>query len=310
MSKADLEAGLGIRPVQFIYRDDFVVQPSVPAPGEPFETGANGTEYLMEARKLTDGTNNIRVWAISNTNNIDTAPGTLMANFVDVPAQLYGRFTVPSTQPNAVGPFCMSVGATTAPLLNGGYAAFTATIPKAGGKLYGALPFGARDGAGLARDIIAWEAVKPSVASNGVPSASILNQGLIVPRTGYSLLDPAFAFNISGTGVLGFSITNESRFVPGGFPSTAVIKFTTTGPTGGLIVSGQGVSSADEFVGCSLNENGIDRWGDYGAATVDAATGFFYTANENISGPRGFRTNWGTFITRMNIVNTLTTSHN
>jgi hypothetical protein len=264
----------------------------------------------MEARKLTDGTNNIRVWAISNTNNIDAAPGTLVANFVDVPAQLYGRFTVPSTQPNAVGPFCMSVGATTAPLLNGGYAAFTATIPKAGGKLYGALPFGARDGAGLARDIIAWEAVKPSVASNGVPSASILNQGLIVPRTGYSLLDPAFAFNISGTGVLGFSITNESRFVPGGFPSTAVIKFTTTGPTGGLIVSGKGVSSADEFVGCSLNENGIDRWGDYGAATVDAATGFFYTANENISGPRGFRTNWGTFITRMNIVNALTTSHN
>ena len=91
----------------------------------------------------------------------------------------------------------------------------------------------------------------------------------------------------------------------------AVAQFvTTTGPTGGLIVSGKGVSSADEFVGCSLNENGIDRWGDYGAATVDAATGFFYTANENISGPRGFRTNWGTFITRMNIVNTRTTSHN
>jgi hypothetical protein len=77
----------------------------------------------------------------------------------------------------------------------------------------------------------------------------------------------------------------------------------STGPMGGLIVGGQGVSSADEFVG-------IDRWGDYGAATVDAATGFFYTANENISGPRGFRTNWGTFITRMNIVNTLMTSHN
>jgi hypothetical protein len=205
----------------------------------------------------------------------------------------------------------MSVGATTAPLLNGGPAAFTATIPKAGGNLYGALPFGARDGTGLARNIIAWEAVKPSVASNGIPSASILNQGLIVPRTGYSLLNPAFAFNNSGTGVLGFSITNKSSFVPGGFPSTAVIQFTATGPTRRLFVSGQGVSSADESVGClSLNGNGIDRWGDYGAATVDAATGFFYTANENISGPRGIITNWGTFITRMNVVNTLTTSHN
>jgi hypothetical protein len=215
----------------------------------------------MEARKLTDGTNNIRVWAISNTNNIDAAPGTLVVNFVDVPAQLYGRFTVPSTQPNAVGPFCMSVGATTAPLLNGGYAAFTATIPKAGGKLYGALPFGARDGAGLARDIIAWEAVKPSVASNGVASASILNQGLIVPRTGYSLLDPAFAFNISGTGVLGFSITNESQFVPGGFPS---LPARTPDPARPRPLVGEGVRSCPR-AGCGRSACPVRRpapWGD------------------------------------------------
>ena len=261
MSKADLEAGLGIRPVQFIYRDDFVVQPSVPAPGEPFETGANGTEYLMEARKLTDGTNNIRVWAISNTNNIDTAPGTLMANFVDVPAQLYGRFTVPSTQPNAVGPFCMSVGATTAPLLNGGYAAFTATIPKAGGKLYGAFPFGARDGTGLARDIIAWEAVKPSVASNGVTKA-------------LSSREPAIAFlilrlRLTSPALASWAFPSPTRAgsCPAVFQAPPSSNSPRPAPRGDLIVSGQGVSSADEFVGCSLNENGIDRWGEQGGTS-------------------------------------------
>jgi hypothetical protein len=47
----------------------------------------------------------------------------------------------------------------------------------------------------------------------------------------------------------------------------------------------------------------IGRWGDYGAATVDAATGFFYFGNEYIPDPTEFPpgsfTNWGTFITRV-----------
>ena len=44
-------------------------------------------------------------------------------------------------------------------------------------------------------------------------------------------------------------------------------------------------------------------WGDYGAATVDAATGFFYIANEYIPDPTVFprieTANWGTFITQV-----------
>jgi len=47
----------------------------------------------------------------------------------------------------------------------------------------------------------------------------------------------------------------------------------------------------------------VALWGDYGAATVDAATGFFYTANEYIPDPTVFSriatNNWGTFITQV-----------
>jgi hypothetical protein len=88
--------------------------------------------------------------------------------------------------------------------------------------------------------------------------------------------------------------------VPGGFPSAGVIQFTGTGTIGSIIVSGQGITSDDGFTGCGGSPpGGVGRWGGYGAATVDAATGFFYTANENISGARGFAINWGTFITQL-----------
>jgi hypothetical protein len=179
------------------------------------------------------------------------------------------------------------------------YWSFQATIQKASAKLYGALPFGSVDGAGLLRDSVAWFALKPSVNGSGVPSAFIVNQGYVVAPNGYSLLYPAFALNKFGAGALGLSITNQSANVHGGFPSAGFIQFTGTGTAGKVLVSGQGIASDDGFTGCDMGPGGIGRWGDYGAATVDAATGFFYTANENISGARGPATNWGTFITQL-----------
>jgi hypothetical protein len=300
LPKSKLVVGASFTPVRLTYPlgNSFVVQPSVPAPGEPFETAANGTEYLMEARNVIDGSRNIRVWAISNTKNIVSNPSSLRAFFVDIPGETYGR-VVPATEPNLIGPFCRSTGTFGTPLLDGLFNGFQATVQKANGKLYGALPFGSVDGNGLPRDSIAWFALKPSVSSTGHPSASIVNQGYVVPPNGYSLLNPAFGLNKSGAGALGFTITNKSKNVPGGFPSAGFIQFTGTGPAGGIKISGQGIASDDGLTGCTGGPAGVGRWGDYGAATIDAATGFFYTANENISGARGMATNWGTFITQL-----------
>ena len=70
-----------------------------------------------------------------------------------------------------------------------------------------------------------------------------------------------------------------------------------------MIVSGPGFTSDDGFTGCTPPGAPVGRWSDYGAATVDAKTGFFYTANEMIPNPktfpRGQGTNWGTFITQL-----------
>jgi hypothetical protein len=292
--------------------DAFVVQPSIPAPGEPFVSAANGTEYLMEAFTA----NSLRVWAISNTNNIVSNPSSLRANAVTITSENYVGSTVPSRQPNVIGPYCSSVGATSAPSLDGGYSAFQATIQMAGAKLYGALAYGATDDNGLARNNIAWFVVTPSVDSNGVPSASIPNQGFLAAANGYSLSYPAFGLDKTGAGYMGITQTNQSADVVAGFPSASIIQFTGMGFTGGFIVTGQGFTSDDGFTGCAgPGPAGVGRWGDYGAAVVDAVTGYFYTANEMIPNPsqypRATDANWGTFITQIAPTSTsrITNSH-
>jgi hypothetical protein len=216
-----------------------------------------------------------------------------------VAAQDYGNRTVPSTQPNVIGPYCKSVGTTSAPSLDGGISGFQATIQKAnGGNLYGVLPFGSKDGNGLARDVFAWFVIKPTLTPTSL-SASIVNQGYVIPPVSSSISYPAFGLNHTGAGILGMTITDNQA----GFPSAAIFNFTGTAFTDSIIIAGPGFTSDDGFTGCPKNLPGATgRWGDYAAATIDAVTGFSYTANEMIPDPaqftRGAISNWGTFITQ------------
>ena len=299
LPKTRLEAGLAFTYYRFDDASDFVVQPSVPAPGEPFSTANNGSEFLMSA----PGSPNLAVLAIDNTNNIVSNGSSMRLLRAIIAAQSYGSGTVPSTEPDVVGPYCASVGTTSAPSLDGGYSAFQATIQKARGNLYGVLAFGAKDGNGLNRDVLGWFEIHPTLSTNSL-SASVVHQGYVVPPNGYSISYPAFGLNKTGAGVMGMTITNTSGSVAGGYPSASVLQFTGSAPTGSIIVTGPGFTSDDGFSGCPGKGPGqVGRWGDYGAATVDAATGFFYTANEMIPNPttfpRGQAENWGTFITQL-----------
>jgi hypothetical protein len=296
LSKLQLEAGGPLPVYRFDAPDDFVVQPSVPAPGEPFSGAENGSEFLMSAPSA----DRLSILAIVNTDNILDDGRSMRLRRITVGAQFHGAIAVPSTEPDVVGPYCRSLGVTSAPTLDGGYPALQATIQKAGGRLYGALAFGARDGAGLARDVVAWFAVRPRLSA-GFLSANVVHQGYLVPENGYSLSYPAFGLDKTGAGTLGFSETNKSAAVPGGFPSASLIRFTGTGFSGPILVTGQGATVDDGFTGChGPGPGGVGRWGDYGAATVDAATGLTYTANEMIpKSAAGYAANWGTFITQL-----------
>jgi hypothetical protein len=300
LSKAQLEAGPrvgeSLNVARFLLSGDSFVQPSVPAPHEPFETANGGTEYLMRATS----SNLVSVIAISNTREINRSPGSLRISNVDVPTEPYEKMVVPSAQPNIVGPTCASHGVTSAPSLDARFSEFQATIQKAGGNLYGVLPFASNDGNGFSRNVLAWFILRPRLTSTPSLTANIVAQGYVIPPDGYSLIYPAIAVNKAGKGLIGFTVSNPDANAPGGFPSAAVIEFAGF-PRGNIIVTGQGATSADGG-GCSPSQS-VGSWGDYGAATVDAATGFFYTANEYIPDPTVFpriaTTNWGTFITQV-----------
>ena len=300
MPKSKLINGQGFTYIRFDDASDFVVQPSVPAPGEPFSTADNGSEFFLSA----PGSSTLSILAIINSNNIVSNIGSMAGFRNTLSTENHGGGTVPSPEPRLpVGPYCLSVGYVASPYLDGGYSAFQATIQKASGKLYGALPFGAADGNGLNRDVLAWFEVAPSLTSSSV-SGSVVTQGYVVPPNGYSLIYPAFGLNKTGAGALGMTITNPTEFSAAAlYPSAAVLEFTGTAPTGAIFVTGQGSTSDDGFTGCPLGgRRGVGRWGDYGAATVDSVTGYFYAANEMIPNPsvypRGTFANWGTFITQ------------
>lgn len=302
--KAKIEAGKSFNYVRFDDPNDFVVSPSVPAPGEPFSTTDNGSEFFMSAAAIFGSGNVVSVLAVTHTKNIVSNISSLQMFSTTVPTGYYGGGnTVPSTEPNVVGPYCASVGTTSAPSLDGGYSAFGATVQKAGGNLYAALAFGAKDGNGLNRDVIGWFEVQPDLTPTGL-TATLVRQGKLVPPDGYSLSYPALGLTLAGSGMMGVTVTNVSANVTGGYPSAAVVQFTGTNFSGPLIVSGSGFTSDDGFSGCpGVGPGQVGRWGDYGAATVDAATGYIYTANEMIPNPakfkRGKYANWGTFITRI-----------
>ncbi len=307
LSKNDLKNGAATpKATRVLFPDAFIVQPSVPAPGEPFVTSAKGTELFMEARQWDEKErpqylHKIRVWALSNTASLNTTKPSLVVKYKELTVSEPIGWTVPSTQPNQVGAYCKSRHVTSAPKLDAGFNAFQSTIQMAGGQLFGAVPTGATSG-NLPRDIISWFVVKPLVNSSGQVSATLSDHKAVVPGAGYSVSYPAIGVNKSGNGVLGMTITNQSAAVQGGYPSTAYVQVNGGKLSGAIVVSGHGTASDDGFTGCqSAGAGQTGLWGGYGAATVDAATGRFYTANEYIGYTTrpGQITNWGTFITQL-----------
>ena len=278
--------------------NDFVVEPSIPAVPGGYDSSAGGTEYLMTARSIYNGSATLRVYAISNTSAI----GSLgeVANMIDLKAEPYGP-TVPSTQPDEIGPRGQSQGATSAPSLDGGYHSFGSGVKYLNGALYGALATASKDGNGLPRDVIAWFKVAVSSAPHSV-TASIGGQGYIVPPNGYSITYPGWALDGNANGIIGTTVTNPNPNVVGGYPSAGFVRVTNGVPGRFYVVTGQGAASDDGFTGYSgPGPAGVGRWGDFSSATVDPVTGLFYVGNEFIPNaavyPRTRYENWGTFIT-------------
>jgi hypothetical protein len=142
-----------------------------------------------------------------------------------------------------------------------------------------------------------------SPQEEGRLDAAVEEQGYLALANG-SVFFPAVGVNSQGNAAIGFSLSSPSQF-----PSTGYVKLGGNGNADKIDIVGAGVNSEDGFTGypkavsppppCFTATLCEARWGDYGAAAVDA-DGSIWLANEYIGPrPRTLSANWGTFITRL-----------
>lgn len=316
MSKAQLAAG-SLPPVASFFEPDlaegyaYSVQPATTPPGADYATENNGTEYMLSALDFNGTTDNrIAVWALANTASLNTATPELTLTNTVIASERYG-------QPPAVeqkdgptplldllkSPISVQIGLVgkTARehlnLLNSNDDRMNQTV-YVDGQIWGALNTAVKGSNGPTRTGIAYFIVNAN-------AATMASQGYVAVDTN-SVMFPAVAANAAGAGLMSFTLAGPTRY-----PSAAYVLLDPSGH-GDVQVAKAGVGPADGFTGYgSFGGDGIERWGDYGAAVSDEAGTIWFAAesinqactfNEFLNGgftcgdTRSILANWGTWI--------------
>jgi hypothetical protein len=300
MSKSQLASGkLGqvvhIGGIPLAEGPAYTVQPATVPPGGTYESANGGTQYFLSALDFNATLDNrIAVWALSNTSALSgTNPGAVTLQNVLVTTQVYGQPPDSQQRPGFL-PLANSVQpAEKLELLAGNDDRMNQTV-FAGGQLWSAVNTVVKTPNGPTRVGVAYFVVSPSMSSNGVLSASLVQGGYVAVNQNDAMY-PAIGVNAAGKAVLGFTLVG-----PDFFPSTAWVRLYANGP-GFVHIAGAGAGPDDGFTGYKLGgaPNRTGRWGDYGAAVADEA-GNIWLANEYI--PDARRTvlaNWGTFVSKV-----------
>src|SRR6266508_2587981 len=316
----------------------FTLWPSQSPGTTSFDLDAGGTEYFLssnaadEAQKPVSGTagtrtsNQLIVWALTNTSSLNTAsPALTLGNKI----LTVGQYGVPPKQqqpgsgtlPDATVPQGHCLNDETTQLFNGQFGCWrllvsaTAHADEAGvvrtevvqspdsndtrvqqvmyanGKLWGALDTAVNPDSGPQRAGIAWYIVKPDL-STGSLAAKLALSGYL-GATGYDFTYPAIGVTASGRGVMAFTATGDSVF-----PSAAYAPIDAKVGVGAwnTVTGGEGAAVDDGFTSYRQQVNPLrTRWGDYGAASVDGNS--IWIASEYIAHACGYTTWGGPFFT-------------
>ena len=279
----------------------YSIQPAI-TPSTNYATANNGTEYFLSALDFNASLDNqIAQWRMTNTNVLGVGGAPTLQAPALIDSEVYGQ--PPAAQQSETGPF---------PLLDNALAALGGTNNAnfhvellnsnddrmnnaiyANGKLWGSLNTVVKTETGPTQTGLAWFAVTPGT------SPSMASQGY-VSANGASLLFPSLAVNDAGKGVLGATITSTAMH-----PSVVYASIDAAHGVGPLHLAFSGPVGDDGFTGytdpvtgASVNQKGVGRWGDYGAAAVDA-DGTIWVANETTSTTRTLLANWGTFVSHV-----------
>jgi hypothetical protein len=316
----------------------FTVWPAE-SPNGRFDTKRGGTEYFLSSnaadevnRKLNRTSKDLVVWALTNTQSLNSASPavSLTSTVVEV-----GRYSVPPPSQQKAGstPLADCLNDTSLPVsatLSGCWRLAVGVEPAhnqvegqtidtndtrmqqvmfADGMVFGALDTALKIN-GKTQAGIEWFAVKPDVSSDGV-DAKLANQGY-TGLAGANLSYPALAVNENGVGAVAFTLVG-----PNDYPSAAYASFNAESGTGAIHVAAAGVGPDDGFTNYHA-AFALDRtrWGDYGAAVIDGSK--LWMASEYIGqtctyaqfisggigvcgGTRSALGNWGTRITEVAI---------
>jgi hypothetical protein len=303
MSKAELASGATSVTVTQIdtNRSDpngnpgFTVWPAQSPTAAQYDTAKGGTEYFLstnaaEEANGNDSSTELLTWSITNTSSLASNTPNLGVHVVK---STVGKYAVPLPANQKVGPTpladCLNV-TWCAKLALGTPDKFKETerpldsldsrmqqVTYANGLLYGSH--------GTAVDVgdpavqkagVAWYITDPTTNnSNGNLSTTVLHWGRLA-NAGNNLVMPALGVRPDGSAVIGVTLAGADHF-----PSAAYVNLSAAGVTGNILVLAEGVGPEDGFAGYRAF-GGRPRWGDYGAAAVDAS-GNLWVANEWIA---------------------------
>jgi hypothetical protein len=275
----------------------FTVWPAI-SPGNSFSSDAGGTEYLLSGVanfSSTRSDNRLRIWAVSNTQSLNTAnPAPVLNNSV----VNVGLYSVPPKAGQRLGDIplgdCINDTTTTitslGPPFVGCWKALFVAEPAhnevesqhidsndarmqqvvfANGKLWASLDTGVTMGTPPATQTkagIAYFILRPMSAASSV-SATVAVQG-VIGLLNNDLTYPAVGVTPSGRGVIAFTLLGEGDggSDPGHFPSAAFVPLDAKVGAGDISVISSGAGPDDGFTSYKAEVgNGRNRWGDYGA---------------------------------------------
>ena len=307
----------------------FTLWPALPA-GTQFETDDGGSNYFVSSNAVFDDANGdseeIIVWALSNTASLNSASPSLALSRTIVPSL---RYAVPANSAQKSGPFplgeCLNDRAhSIGPGMNCGKFLFDlrpqnvtiGTIDTgdsrimdarfANGKLWAVLGTAA-EVSGQQRTGVGWFILDASVSGSSV-SASMRRQGILA-LTGESLAYPTLGVTTSGRGVMGFTRVGETLH-----PGIGYASIDDVGGVGPVHMIRAGQSTQDGFTEYPPIGGNRPRWGDYGAAAVDGNNVYlagqyieqppctlaqFISTNFTCFGYRSSLANWSTRVTKL-----------
>jgi hypothetical protein len=264
-----------------------------------YDPTANGTQYFLStnAAEEANGTgtsSDLLTWSVTNTATLK-GPGapTLGVHVVSTPVNPYA---VPLPAVQKAGPVpladCLNVTAC-AKAVTGKPDRYKETerpldsldsrmqqVMYANGLLYGsngtAVDVGVNSSSLAQQTGVAWYVTDPTTdPANGNLSTAVTQQGRLAAARN-NLLMPSLGVRADGSAVIGVTLAGLDHY-----PSAAYVDLTGAG-TGAIKVVAEGAGPEDGFAGYRIF-GARPRWGDYGAAAIDPATGQLWVANEWIA---------------------------